>query len=107
MKVLVLKDGSEKTYELKDGDASAPLLERLESAGAKMPHGCRSGSCGSCLIWIQAGAECLKPVDAIEQDTLSRCAHGETKRLACRARVRESIEELRIEVPKPTEDSIY
>ena len=106
-KVHLLKDGRAEEFELPAESAAKPLLERIESTGRKMPHGCRSGSCGSCLVWVKNGMDALSPIDAIERDTLSRCGDASEGRLACRLRVLREDVVLRLETPPPGEDSVY
>ncbi len=62
-----------------------------------LPHGCLSGSCGSCVIEIIDGAEQLTPPGIIEQNTLQAIkeAHPQLMdknlRLSCRAKVQGAV----------------
>ena len=103
----IKKDGGEKLFDISETPAGDALLDRLESKGLRMPFGCRSGSCGACLVLVKSGAESLSPVDAVERDTLERCGHGPTARLACRVRVQAGANvELNLEIPE-SEETIY
>ena len=88
----------EKNLEFQVND-EVILFDALDDQGEMLPHGCLSGSCGSCRIEIIEGSENLKEPSAIEQDTINsiklsqRKALGESYddsvdiRLSCRARV--------------------
>lgn len=95
------EDGStcndeEKSFKVEENGV---IYDELEAQGLKLPHGCLSGSCGTCRILVIDGAENLKGPSFIEQDTLKsicdsyRKEKGEeflkdkTIRLSCRARV--------------------
>lgn len=107
-KVWVTRDGAKTPYDVTGGEGRT-LLESLEEKGAKMPFGCRSGACATCLVVVTAGADELSPVDPIEKDTLVRAARGAGSRLACRAKLRASTgADIAVELPAPLEsDSIY
>ena len=77
------------------------IYDALENQGTQLPHGCLSGSCGTCRIDVIKGHEHLQPPTAIERDTLHhlqqqyREKYGEewamTKviRLSCRTKIKE------------------
>lgn len=83
VKVKHLKDGRTSEYAIAPSERS--LLETLEAQKARMPFGCRAGSCGACLVTVTEGEKLLSPVDPMEADTLSRCSRGPGARLTCRA----------------------
>lgn len=72
-------------------EAGQNLFQSFEESGVKLPHGCLSGSCGSCRIEITEGYDHLSEPSFIEQDTLNSLSHEypeSTKlRLSCRAKV--------------------
>lgn len=86
-----------KTLELNEGDI---VFDAYEKKGIELPHGCLSGSCGSCKIEILEGAENLEPAGAVENDTIKSIKmnlamkygesflQGRTLRLACRAKIK-------------------
>lgn len=88
--------GTSKTFEIASEEV---IYDALSDRGEELPHGCLSGSCGSCRIEVIEGAENLKAPGAVEQDTLKSLysdfckEHGpdvmSTKkiRLSCRAKV--------------------
>ena len=76
------------------------IYDGLEKAGHRLPHGCLSGSCGSCRVIILKGAEYLSAPMAIEADTTANvkqmleeagwqapAGHSLIVRMACRAKV--------------------
>lgn len=85
-------------------DDNAVLFDALDDQGEMLPHGCLSGSCGSCRIEILTGKENLKEPSEIEKDTINaikqnlKRVHGADYnsnveiRLSCRARVKGDIE---------------
>lgn len=86
--VKFLKDESIQSVECPTGQN---LFQCFEEKGIKLPHGCLSGSCGSCRIEILEGNENLSEPSFIEQDTLKSLAteYKEEKklRLSCRAKI--------------------
>lgn len=86
--VKFLKDESIQEVECQEGEN---LFQSFEEKGIKLPHGCLSGSCGSCRIEILEGNENLSEPSFIETDTLKSLAteYGNEKkiRLSCRAKI--------------------
>lgn len=89
------KEGVEpREFVVEEGDI---LWESLSDQGEMLPHGCLSGSCGSCRIDVISGAENLAPADGVESDTLEHLKsmiEGEAPkclRLSCRAEVRGNV----------------
>lgn len=103
VKVKHLKDGRTSQYEIAPS-SDRSLLELLEAQKAKMPFGCRAGSCGACLVTVTEGEKLLSPVDPMEGDTLSRCSHGPGSRLACRAHLLQGEGALALESPEADGD---
>ena len=84
-----------KTLKVKENEI---LFEQLDDQGVTLPHGCLSGSCGSCRVVITQGASNLSPAGAVERDTLESLKSSFIKnkgqsyiqgelRLSCRAKV--------------------
>ena len=83
-------------YEVNEGEV---LYDQLAEQGRELPHGCLSGSCGSCRIMVIEGEENLSKKSSIESNTVEdleleyREKKGEkflekgSVRLACRAKV--------------------
>lgn len=92
----------EKNLEFQVND-EVILFDALDDLGEMLPHGCLSGSCGSCRIEILEGAMNLKEPSAIEQDTINSIKTSQKRilgpdyddavniRLSCRARVKGDI----------------
>lgn len=71
------------------------VYDELDRQGLQLPHGCLSGSCGSCRIHVIKGIENLSPMGAVETDTvdfIKGSYPGKTVRLSCRAKVSGDIE---------------
>ena len=70
----------------------ASLLAAVRSAGLPLASACRAeGLCGRCGVEIVEGADALSPEDAEEQRAKRRNRVDPRMRLACRARVHESV----------------
>ncbi|MBS1984734.1 MAG: (2Fe-2S)-binding protein [Bdellovibrionales bacterium] len=84
------------------------LLGAAEDVGGKLPFGCRSGSCGACLVEVIQGRDALGAPDPVEQDTLSRCEGPHGSRLACRAHLTPQNEDtLELRIPASESAGIY
>lgn len=87
-----------KTFEVPKNEV---LFDALDDQGETLPHGCLSGSCGSCRIIVIEGEQNLSDPGAVELDTLNslskdlsaeiekvRKEYPQAKlRLSCRAKV--------------------
>ena len=67
------------------------ILDAFDKIGVFLPSGCRSGSCGVCVVEIIQGYDQLTPSNTVEKNTLSRlypeaAREHRTLRLACRAK---------------------
>ncbi len=68
------------------------ILDAFEKISLELPSGCRSGSCGVCVVEILEGQEQLTLMTSIEKNTLERLypeaiKFGRKLRLACRAQL--------------------
>lgn len=68
------------------------ILDAFDKINVELPNGCRSGSCGVCVIEVLSGSEQLSPISSIEQNTLQRLYPEALQRqaqlrLACRAQL--------------------
>jgi ferredoxin len=69
------------------------IFEAFERCGLKLPHGCLSGSCGTCVIEVISGENNLREMGIIEADTISSIKQNSVTlqnknlRLSCRAKV--------------------
>lgn len=88
-------EGSEKNFQVDTGDV---IFDALDNKGCKLPHGCLSGSCGSCRIMVIDGENNLANMSVIESNTVNSIVEdykssnieyvkGKPVRLSCRARV--------------------
>lgn len=83
------EDGKETSYKI-SVNSDHPILDLSEAQGVNLPHGCRSGSCGSCRIEIIKGMDLLSERSFLEQDTLERHHDEPSIRLSCRTRLKET-----------------
>ncbi len=86
--------GPSKSLEYKV-NLSHILYDELERQNLTLPHGCLSGSCGSCRIEVIKGIENLSPMGPVETDTVEHIKGlypGKTVRLSCRAKVLGDVE---------------
>ncbi|MBF9072802.1 2Fe-2S iron-sulfur cluster-binding protein [Streptacidiphilus fuscans] len=83
-KLTVLPSGTEILLP-----AGSPLTEvEYESPDRLIPFGCRSGSCGACVIEVVQGFGCLGEPDLDELDFLEDLGRtGGSHRLACQCRL--------------------
>ncbi len=70
------------------------ILDAFEKIKTELPSGCRSGTCGVCVVEIVEGGAALTPANQIEINTLNRLYPEQIKaktplRLACRAQLNE------------------
>ncbi|MGW2277633.1 2Fe-2S iron-sulfur cluster-binding protein [Streptomyces sp. NPDC001770] len=84
-KLTILPKGTE--ILLPDG---SPLTEvEYETAQRLIPFGCRSGSCGACVVEVLEGFSALGEPDDDELDFLEDLGRtGGAHRLACQCRLR-------------------
>lgn len=75
-------DHSGEEIELEEG---APIAEACEEAG--VPFACTEGVCGTCVIEIKEGKECLSRPTQEELDFLGDGSIDE--RLACQCRIKQ------------------
>jgi ferredoxin len=77
-----------ETYEVETGQT---IYLSLEEKGKDLPHGCLSGSCGACRIFVHKGADLLREPSVIETDTITSIKKNmvdeadKDVRLSCRA----------------------
>jgi len=78
--------GAEKRIEAPEG---GELVDICDRHFAPIPFSCRSASCGTCHVEILEGEELLAPPEEQEEELLDILGgEGETRRLACQARVK-------------------
>lgn len=72
------------TYEVPEGTS---FLEFCQETGAPHNFGCTAGSCGTCCLVIEAGAENVGAVTEEEQDTIYMVTEEPGARLGCQITV--------------------
>ena len=84
-----------QSFQVDEGEV---VFDALDNQGHKLPHGCLSGSCGSCRIQILEGDENLSTPSYIEGNTIENISKDYIEkngrefmqdkkiRLSCRAR---------------------
>lgn len=87
LKIKVSALNGPKDFELESDPKGKSLLDLFEQGGARMPFGCRAGSCGVCRVRVTKGRDGLSPLGVVEEDTLMRCQDSPEIRLACQAEV--------------------
>ena len=72
-----------------DVEKGGELVDICDHYFVPIPFSCRSASCGTCHIEILEGEELLSPPEEQEEELLDILGgDGETRRLACQARVK-------------------
>ena len=80
--ITFLKDGS--TLEV---EAGASFLEACQANDAPHDFGCTVGSCGTCVLVLEQGAENVQPLTDEERETVEMCTDAEGARLGCQMTV--------------------
>jgi ferredoxin len=75
------------THEVAPGTS---LGQAALEAGASVPFGCRSGTCGACVLDVVEGAESIEEPGFAEDDTLREIGqHDQGRRLGCQIILRD------------------
>ncbi len=70
-----------KTYEVAPGTT---YLDFCQSHGeVPQDFGCTVGSCGTCRLVVERGAQFLNPLTSEERETLEMCTDAKDARLGC------------------------
>ena len=72
-----------KTGETHEVPAGTSFLQFCQENDAPHPFGCTVGSCGTCVLTIESGAENVQPMDDEERETVEMCTDVEGARLGC------------------------
>lgn len=81
-KITLLRNG--KTYEVAPGTA---FLEFCQDQDAPHDFGCTVGSCGTCVLVLEKGADQVSPASSEEQETVAMCTAVKGARLGCQMKV--------------------
>ena len=77
-KLTFLKTG--QTFEVPAGTS---FLEFCQENDAPHEFGCTVGSCGTCALLIESGADHVNPLSNDEKDTIEMCTNVPGVRLGC------------------------
>ena len=77
-----------QTLEVESG---ASLTDACQENDAPIPFGCTVGSCGTCVVVVEAGADKLNAATEDEKETVSMVTDAEGARLACQLQVQGDI----------------
>ena len=70
--------------------AGTTLSLAASQAGASLGFGCRAGTCGTCALTVEEGADGIEAKGYVEQDTLLVVGEdGLNRRLGCQIIVRD------------------
>lgn len=81
-KLTFVKSG--QTYDVPVGTS---FLEFCQANGALHDFGCTVGSCGTCVLVFDSGAQNVNPVSAEERETLEMCTDVRGARLGCQLEI--------------------
>jgi 2Fe-2S ferredoxin len=81
-KITLLRNG--KTYEVPMGTT---FLDFCLDHEAPHDFGCTHGSCGTCVLVLEQGAQNVNPLTSEEQETLDMCTTHAGARLGCQLSV--------------------
>ncbi|MBI5433721.1 MAG: (2Fe-2S)-binding protein [Planctomycetes bacterium] len=76
------------TGETHDVPAGTRFLDFCEQNAAPHEFGCTVGSCGTCCLTIETGAEHVDPPSADERETVAMCTDVAGARLGCQLVIR-------------------
>lgn len=74
-----------QTYEV---PAGVSFLEFCQKNQAPHRFGCTVGSCGTCVLVIESGAENVDPMSSDEGETIEMCTDVPGARLGCQLLIR-------------------
>lgn len=72
-----------KTGQTYDVPAGTSFLEFCQTHDAPHDFGCTVGSCGTCVLRIEAGVGNVNPISRDERETVEMCTAVEGARLGC------------------------
>ena len=71
---------SGETVEVPEGTS---FLQYCQENDAPHDFGCTVGSCGTCVLVFESGADNIQPITDDERDTIEMCTDAEGARLGC------------------------
>lgn len=69
-----------QTFEVPEGSS---FLEFCQANDAPHDFGCTVGSCGTCVLVLEEGADNVQPVNDEERETVEMCTDEQGARLGC------------------------
>lgn len=69
-----------QSFDVKPGTS---FLEFCQKNNAPHDFGCTVGSCGTCRLVVEKGAENLNPITDEERETVEMCTTAPNARLGC------------------------
>ena len=81
-KITFVKTG--ETFEVPDGTS---FLEFCQENNAPHDFGCTVGSCGTCALVLESGAENIQPINDEESETVEMVTDEAGARLGCQMTV--------------------
>ncbi|WGL59370.1 2Fe-2S iron-sulfur cluster-binding protein [Pigmentibacter sp. JX0631] len=79
-------------FVLEDMEVEAPqgtsFQEIVDSCGADVTFGCRTGTCGTCRIKIEKGIENISAMEREEKDFLESISANKDERLGCQIKIK-------------------
>lgn len=81
-----------KTGDVFEVPAGASFLEFCQQNDAPHDFGCTVGSCGTCVLVFESGADHVNPLTDEERETIEMCTDARGARLGCQLRILGDIE---------------
>ena len=72
-----------KTGDTFEVPAGTRLLDYAQANETPQAFGCTVGSCGTCCVVVEAGAEHLNAAEDEEMETVEMCTSEDNARLGC------------------------
>jgi 2Fe-2S ferredoxin len=72
-----------RTGETFDVPAGTRFLDFCQENNAPHDFGCTVGSCGTCVLVLEQGADQIQPIDDEERETVEMCTDEPGARLGC------------------------
>jgi len=76
-----------KTGQVFEVPPGTSLLEFCQANETPQDFGCTVGSCGTCCVVVERGAETLNPITEDERETIEMCTDESGARLGCQLRI--------------------
>ena len=80
-----------KTGDTYDVPAGTSFLEFCQESGAPHDFGCTVGSCGTCVLVFESGAQNVNALTNEERETIEMCTDVPGARLGCQLTIQGDI----------------